>query len=286
MHRFVFHNDKVRRLDETSLSAGQAGLFNGWGLFSTLRIYAGLPFAFPLHWERLASDAAKIRLPLPLSEQELRRWLDEVLRANQVQDGCARVYFSYNKVGFWHSDGDFPEVDCLIYTTEIPKRPAAARLTVQEHGRFTAHPLIGVKTTSWLHNTWFLDAAQRDGFDEALLLNERGEVSECTSANVYSVHGDAIYTPPLGSGCLAGITRKLLLEAGSVGRAKVEEKILTPEEVKSADEVFITSSTREIQAVSCINDNTWEDAPGSVTRAVAEAFKVIVKESIAQQAKD
>ena len=285
MHRFVFHNDQVQRLDEASLSAGQAGLFNGWGLFTTLRIYSGRPFAFPLHWARLSSDADRTRLPLPLGELELRRWVDEVLRANQVQDGCARVYFSYNKVGFWHSDGDFPEVDCVIYTTDLPVRSGAARLTMQEHGRFAAHPLTGTKTTSWLNNTWFLDQAQRSGFDESLLLNERGEVSECTSANVYSVHGDTIYTPPLSSGCLAGITRKYLLEAGSALGAKMEEKVLLPEEVRSADEIFITSSTREIQPVSCIDDQVWDDAPGPVTRRAAEAFKAIVKESIAQEAK-
>ncbi len=96
------------------LSPSQAGLFSGWGVFTTLRIYGGHPFAFERHWKRLSADAKRINLPLRYASEAVHRDLLELIAANAIQEGCARVYFIYNRVGFWSSDDPFADVDLLI----------------------------------------------------------------------------------------------------------------------------------------------------------------------------
>ncbi|PWT90609.1 MAG: class IV aminotransferase, partial [Proteobacteria bacterium] len=202
IHRHVFHNDQLVPIEKVRLSPGQAGLICGWGLFTTVRITRGEAFAYERHWRRLEKDAAMIRLPMPYSGAKVRVHLHEVIRANGVIDGCARIYLVYNTAGFWHSDEPMPQVDLIIYTAALPAYREPVRLALREHGRHAASALAGVKTISWLQNVWAVAEAQKEGFDEVLLLNERGEVSECTAANIFAVKNGKIFTPPLSSGCL------------------------------------------------------------------------------------
>ncbi len=104
IHRNIFHNDRIVPVGEARLSPGQAGLMNGWGLFTTMRIFQGEPFAYERHWRRLEKDAAKIRLPFPFDPAKVRRQLGELLAANQVVEGTARIYMVLNHAGFWQSD--------------------------------------------------------------------------------------------------------------------------------------------------------------------------------------
>ena len=189
IHRFVFHNDRVQPVDEVRLSPGQAGLLNGWGLFTTARIYEGIPFAFERHWQRLQRDAQRTHCPFPFQESVVHGQLQELLRANKVSEGAARVYVVYNQVGFWRSDENFPRVDLILCSADLPSYREPARLGLREHGRYAASPLAGVKVLSWLDNVWNYYEAQQAGFDEVVLLNERGEVAECTAANIFCVKG-------------------------------------------------------------------------------------------------
>ena len=165
IHRHVFHNDQLLSIDKVRLSPGQAGLVNGWGLFTTLRIVRGEAFAFERHWRRLEKDAAIIHLPMPYAGPRVRVQLQEVIRANKVTEGCARIYLFYNHVGFWRSDEPLPAVDLIIYTAPLPEFHQAVRLAIREHGRHAASALVGVKTISWLNNVWSVGEAQKDGFD-------------------------------------------------------------------------------------------------------------------------
>ena len=104
LHRLVFHNDRILPMEQVRLSPGQAAVINGWGLFSTLRVYDGQPFAFERHWNRLANDARRIELPLEFSPDAVRAQMLELIAANQVRSGCVRIYFLHNKIGIWCSD--------------------------------------------------------------------------------------------------------------------------------------------------------------------------------------
>ena len=280
IHRFVFHNDRVVPIEQVRLSPGQAGLLNGWGLFTTIRIVEGIPFAFERHWKRLVRDATRTHCPFPFEEETVRAQLREVLRANDVREGCARIYAIYNQVGFWRSDEKIPQVDLLLYSAGLPNYREPARLGLREQGRHAASPLAGVKVTSWLNNVWCLHEAQQAGFDEVVLLNERGEVAECTAANIFCVRAGRVATPPLSAGCLAGITRGVLLEIGAAAGVPVEEHILRPEDLYTADEVFISSTNRSMLGVSEINGHKLANAPGPITKNLEKVFADYMREYI------
>lgn len=274
IHRYVFHNDEVKPVEKIRWSPGQAGLICGWGLFTTVRIVRGEAFAYERHWRRLEKDAALTRLPLIHSGAKVRVMLQDVIRSNQVKDGCARIYLVWNTVGGWRSDEKMPDLDLVITTANLPHYPDMVRLTVREHGRHAASPLSGVKTISWLNSVWAAAEAQRDGFDEVVLLNERGEVSECTAANIFAVRGEKVFTPPLSSGCLEGVTRGILMEIASEAGTSVVEQTMRLEDFYGADEVFVTSTNRNAIAVKEIAGHTIADgAMGPLTKKLDEAFE-------------
>jgi branched-chain amino acid aminotransferase len=280
LHKFVYRNDDVVSMQEVRLSPGQAGLLNGWGVFTTIRIYNGQPFAFDRHWSRLATDANRLKIPVEWKPEHVSKHLGQLIEANHVKEGCARIYFVYNRVGMWISDETMPEVDLILYTASLPERKGPVQLAVQSFGRYASSPLAGVKVTSWLENVWMLDQAMRRGFDEVILLNEHNEVTECTAANIYCVRKGEVTTPPLSAGCLPGVTRAILLELGEQFGARVTEGSLRTQDLLAADEVFITSTTREIQPVSQIEDRVLEQAGGPVTQRLAAAFSQFVAQSL------
>ena len=280
IHRVVFHNDRQLPVEEVRLSPGQAGLMSGWGLFTTMRVVEGIPFAFERHWKRLSRDAQRTHCPFPFSDEKVYEYLNEVLRANQVREGCARIYMIYNQVGFWRSDEDLPAADLVICSADLPPHREPVRLALREHGRHAASPLAGVKVTSWLNNVWNLHEAQQGGFDEVVLLNERGEVAECTAANVFCVRSGRVITPPLSSGCLEGVTRGIVLEIGAAAGVPVEEGTLRPEDLYSADEVIISSTNRSMVAAGEINGHKIAAAPGPVVRKLEQAFSAYVREYV------
>ena len=283
IHRHVFHNDQLLPIEKARLSPGQAGLICGWGLFTTLRIVRGEAFAYERHWRRLEKDAAIIRMPMPYAGPRVRVHLQEVIRANGVSEGCARIYLVYNQIGHWRSEEPAPPVDLVIYTAPLPQYREPVRLALREHGRHAASPLAGVKTISWLPNVWSVAEAQKEGFDEVILLNERGEVAECTAANVYLVKGDKILTPPLSSGCLEGVTRGILFEISSEAGFSVKEQILHAEDLYAAEEVFITSTNRNVIGVGEIAGKKLAGAPGPATRRVDETFTAYVDDYVSRR---
>ena len=119
--------------------------------------------------------------------------------------------------------------------------------------------------------TW-IESAQQRGFDEVILLNERGEVAECTSANIFASRGNVVWTPPLSSGCLPGITREVLLGEIQEPGIRLEEHTLMPADLEAADEVFITSTTRDLLPVTRIEDRAV-GKPGDVCTRLRTAFQ-------------
>ncbi len=284
IHRYVFHNERLATIEEVRLSPGQAGLISGWGIFTTVRIFEGIPFAFERHWKRLERDANRTHIPFPFNAERVREQLGEVLRANHVKEGCARIYAIYNQVGFWRSGEELPPADLIIYSADLPSYSQQARLGLREQGRHAASPLAGVKVTSWLVNVWSLQEAQREGFDEVAMLNERGEVAECTAANIFCVKGGRVATPPLNSGCLEGITRGVLLEIGAAAGVPVEEKTLLPQDLYAADEVFISSTNRNLLPVSEIAGRKIGSGKTPVVERLEKVFEDYIRQYLDSQA--
>src|ERR1700691_2226516 len=252
IHRVVFHNGRLLSVENVRLSPGQSGLMSGWGLFTTMRVVEGIPFAYERHWKRLTRDAEKTHCPFPWSEETLLAQMHGELRATNVREGCARIYTIANQIGYWRSDEKMPASDLLICSADLPAHHEPVRLSLREQGRHAASPLAGVKVTSWLNNVWNLYEAQQGGYDEVVLLNERGEVAECTAANIFCVREGRVLTPPLSYGCLEGVTRGVVLEIGAGAGVPVEERTLRLEVLYSADGVFISSTNRGVIAAGDI----------------------------------
>jgi branched-chain amino acid aminotransferase len=281
IHRFVFHNDEVKPVEKSRWSPGQAGLLCGWGLFTTVRIVRGEAFAYERHWRRLEKDGALIRLPMIYTGARVRVQLQELIRTNKVKDGCARIYLVRNTVGSWRSDEKMPEVDLVITTADLPHYPEMVRLALREHGRHAASPLAGVKTISWLDSVWAAEEAKREGYDEVVLLNERGEVSECTAANIFVVRNDKVVTPPLSSGCLEGVTRGVLMEIAAEAGTTVVEQTLRPDDLYAAEEVFITSTNRNVIGVKEIAGRVMgAGVTGELTNKLDETFEAYLNDYV------
>ena len=283
IHRKIFHNDSLLPIEKVRLSPGQAGLICGWGIFTTVRISRGEAFAYERHWRRLEKDAAITRLPMSYTAAKVRVHLHELIRANNVSEGAARIYLVYNTVGFWKSDEPHPPVDLIITTAGLPEYREPVRLALREHGRHAAAPLAGVKTISWLPNVWAVAEAQKEGYDEVVLLNERGEVAECTAANIFAVKNNKVLTPPLTSGCLEGVTRGILFEIAPEAGFSLLEQTLLPEDLYTADEVFITSTNRNLIGVGEIAGHKIASAPGTLTRRLEETFAAYVEEYVSRR---
>ncbi|MEO5922372.1 MAG: aminotransferase class IV [Bryobacteraceae bacterium] len=250
MHRLMLHNGEIRDAADLSLSPGQTGFLTGWGVFSTIRVYDGVMFCWERHFARMTHDAKLMRVPFPTDSAWLEAQLYKLIRANDATNATLRVNVVRNHGGMFQGHLETPEFDVLAFTAKVNAWGDSVRLGVVPHGRHAGNEFAGVKYTSWAQNLTWYERAHEQGLDEVVLLNERGEVSECTSANIFVAQGGKVYTPPLSSGCLPGVTRAVLIEEiRPASGLRVSEKILFPADLETADEVFITSTTRELLPV-------------------------------------
>jgi branched-chain amino acid aminotransferase len=281
LHRHILHNGAVREVSDPALSPGQAGLLSGWGVFTTMRVADGVLFAFERHWARIRRDAAAFHISVPDDSNEVRRKLLELVEANQAHNAALRLAIVRNGPGMWADPSVGRASDLIALTADSKDWGDGVKLTYVRDARHAACPFAGTKILSWAMNLTWVESAQSRGFDEAILLNERGEVAECTSANIFVANGSQVWTPPLNSGCLPGITREVLLGDIHLPGIKIGEKALMPADLESADEVFITSTTRNLLPVLQIE----EKKVGRSERArqvLAKAFSEFIKRYVAE----
>jgi branched-chain amino acid aminotransferase len=252
IHRHVLHNDEIRDATEPILSPGQLGLLSGWGIFSTIRVYDGVLFAFERHWARMKHDAELLHVPFPTDPGAFEANLLKVVEANGAHNCTLRVVVVRNRHGFWEGPGNTRDYDVIALTADVNAWGRSVRLGVVPNARQAASMFAGTKILSWAWNLTWYEQAHSEGFDEVVLLNERGEVSECTSANIFAAFGNRVATPPLSSGCLPGVTRQVLLTEAHVREFPLEERTLMLGDLAAADQVFITSTTRELLPVEQI----------------------------------
>ena len=268
MHAYILHNGRIVGSGDPCLAVGQVGLLSGWGVFSTIKVIEGVLFAFERHWARMSHDAALLRVPMPEDPDSVQTHLLDLIRANQADNATLRLVVVRNRGGMWEGP---VEHDCDVIALTAPTKQwgHAGRLGLVEHGRHAAGKFSRAKILSWASNLAHFEEAQRAGYDEVCLLNERGEVAECTSANIFVAGNGAVFTPPLESGCLPGVTRDILLREVRAAGCPVSEKVIRPEEFAEADEVFITSTTRDLLPIASIGH--WEIHSRGRARACLQA---------------
>jgi branched-chain amino acid aminotransferase len=254
---------------EARVSPFDHGLLTGDGVFETLHVYRGVPFAASRHLDRLARSAAGMRLPLPAVDV-LADAMHQVVAANAVVDGRLRITVTGGPGPLGSDRGDAgPTV--IVASAPPAAWPAITDVVVVPWPRNDRGALSGLKTVSYGENVVALAHARDRGAGEALFANLSGNLCEGTGTNVFVGVGGRLLTPPLSSGCLAGVTRDLVVEL-----VDVAEEDLAVTALGTADEMFLTSSTREVQPVRAVDGRLLAVAPGPLTEAAASAFRDLV----------
>jgi branched-chain amino acid aminotransferase len=285
VHRYLLHNGEIRETGDLLLSPGQTGFMNGWGVFSTLRVADGVLFAFERHYQRLRRDASLVRVPFPFSAPDLEKILLMLVDANRAFDATLRVAIVRNRGGLFEAPQLARDADLVAFTADLTAWSEGVKLSYVPNGRYAASPFAGCKLTSWAHNLTWYEEAHENGFDEMILLNEHGQISECTSANIFALQGDYVWTPPVeSSGCLPGVSRGILLEEIQLPGLTIAERELTPSELEESDQVFITSTTRDLIPVLEIEHEPLAQNP-KVLHRLEDAFAEYRSRYIARHAR-
>ena len=253
--------------DEALVSVLDHGFTVADGVFETLRVAHGQPFALTRHLERLARSSAALGLQAP-DEGVVRDAVGEVLFANAPIIGSGgRLRITYTAgISPLGSDRGHALPSLIVAVVASTPWPDATTICTVPWVRNERSPIAGVKSTSYAENVVALRYAHDRGASEAVLANTRDELCEGTGTNVFVVIDGRILTPPLASGCLAGITRGLVIEwFGAI------EESLPYEALQHADEVFLASSTRDVHPVVRVDGRTWAE-PGLISGRLREEF--------------
>ena len=252
-----------------AVSAVDHGVTVGDGAFETVKVDGGVPFAVTRHLRRLDRTMSGLGLP-PADHDRIREGVDAVLAGDPLDFGRLRVTVTGGRgpLGSDRHDSDLTHIVTAVpHARPQPHGPVITVPWVRNERAATA----GLKTTSYADNVIALAAAKQHGAVEALFANTRGELCEATGSNVFVVVDGVVSTPPLSSGCLAGITRELVMEWCAHEGLAVVEETLPLDVLTRADEVFITSSIKDVFPVSAV-DGRALPAPGPLTAQVADVW--------------
>lgn len=252
---------------DATLPVADHGLTVGDGCFETTAIVRGSAFAMTRHLARLRSSLAGLMIDLPTTDHELRAATDRVVAANP-HAGVIRITVTAGTgpLGSGRGDGDPTVIVAAAPNRGWGKRAGVITVPWPRNERGV---LAGIKSTSYAENVIALARARAAGASEAIFPNTIGNLCEGTGTNIFVEHEGRLVTPPLSSGCLAGVTRGLVVETSAVDELDLPIAIL-----ESTSEAFLTSSTRDVMAIDRIDDRTLE--PGPLTAAAAEAFAELV----------
>lgn len=271
----VWVDGELRDPAEAVVGAFDHGLLVGDGVFETMLAYGGRAFAVRRHLERLARSAAVLGIAVPPVEQ-IRSGVEAVLKG-----GGARVRVTLTGGdGVPGSEKGTGAPRLIVTATEFSGWPETADVVVVPWVRNERGALAGVKATSYGENVVALEYARRRGGSEAIFGNTQGHLCEGTGSNVFVVWEGRLITPPLDSGCLAGVTRELVIELAREGGIEVFEENLKLRDLVEADEVFLTSTTRELQPVARVDGKLVANGAGEVSGRLRSAFKGLIERSI------
>ncbi|UIR16921.1 aminodeoxychorismate lyase [Streptomyces spinosirectus] len=251
--------------ESACVSVFDHGLTVGDGIFETVKAVQGRPFALTRHLDRLTRSARGLGLPDP-DLDEVRRACAAVLEANPMPYGRLRITYTGGH-GPLGSDRGEHGPTLVVALGEATRRPDSTAVITVPWTRNERGALTGLKTTSYAENVVALARAHQHGASEALFANTVGQLCEGTGSNVFVVLDGEIHTPPVASGCLAGITRALVVEWTGA-----KETDLPLDVLERADEVFLTSSLRDIQAVHRVDGRELPGTPGPVTAKAVRVF--------------
>jgi branched-chain amino acid aminotransferase len=275
----VWISGKLYDKDDAKISVYDHGLLYGDGVFEGMRSYSGKVFRLEQHLDRLWKSAKAIWLEIPMSREALASAVNETLATNGIRDGYIRLVVTRGAGALGLDPNKTSNPQVIIITDHIalyPKEFYDQGLTIITASTVRNHPAAlspRIKSLNYLNNIMAKIEGLQAGCVEALMLNHKGEVAECTGDNIFLVRRGEIYTPPLDAGILEGITRDAIIEIARAAGRTVHEIALTRHDVFIADEVFLTGSAAEVIPVVKVDSRVIGDGkPGPITRDLTQRF--------------
>ncbi len=263
-----------------------SAMLYGRGVFTTVAIYQGKPFLWPEHWRRLLEHAARLNIDCGgCTETGVGDALRKLIIVNNVADGRARIILlARSGRDFWKMKAPgAKQTDMLIMTGEAQKIPTAGiTLAVSPYRLNTFSPLSGIRSLNYLEQVLSWEEAQAREFDEAIMLNERGEIASATMANIFWVKDGTVYTPALSTGAIAGITRGAVLRLAEQQFIPVVEGVYELTDLTEADEIFLTSANVGVTIVTTFDFRQYGITTESVAVRLRQAFRELVQTESSQ----
>ncbi len=275
----VYINGKLYDKDEARISVYDHGLLYGDGVFEGIRSYGGKVFRLQQHLDRLWNSAKAIWLEIPMTKDQMAQAICETLQVNGIQDGYIRVVVTrgVGTLGLDPNRCSNPQViiitDHIALYPEEYYRDGLSIITVSTVRNHPAALSPRIKSLNYLNNILAKIEGLQAGCIEALMLNHKGEVAECTGDNIFIVRNGRLLTPPNEAGILEGITRDAVIGLAREAGLEVQEVPLTKHDVYIADECFLTGTAAEIVPVVKVDSRTIGDGkPGPITRNLMDRF--------------
>jgi branched-chain amino acid aminotransferase len=285
MSRQVYINGKFIPQDDAKISVFDHGLLYGDGVFEGLRSYGGKVFRLKRHIQRLYESAKAIWLEIPMPQDEMCEAVNDAVRVNKIDDGYVRLVITRGAgtLGLDPNRCSNPQVIIIadaisLYPKELyEKGLEIVTVSVQRSHPAALNPRI--KSLNYLNNILAKIEGLQAGCIEALMLNHKGEIAECTGDNIFLVRGGVLYTPPLDAGILAGVTRDAVIELARGAGIDVREIALTKHDVYISDECFLTGTAAEVVPVVKVDSRTiGTGKPGPMTRDLEKRFRKLTQE--------
>ena len=258
------------------------GFLFGEGVYETLRTYHAVPFLYDRHLRRLRQSAALMALPVPFTDADVLAEIHRTMAAHAgaLPEAYIRILLTRGVGDLSYNPATCPAPTVVIIVKPFqghPERTFTQGIRVSLVSIRRNHPLAlnpMIKSNNLINNALAMQEAIRSDAEEALMRNQSGEIVECSQSNFFLVRDGAVLTPPLAAGLLPGITRELVMELADELGVPAREERLTPDDLRTADEAFITGTTREVTPVVRVDDLVIAGGtPGEISRRLLDCFR-------------
>jgi 4-amino-4-deoxychorismate lyase len=283
MHPVIYLNRVMLEATKARVAPVSSAMLYGRGVFTTVAIYNSNPFLWSQHWDRLKDHAKRLNIDCTgANERNVGEAVRKLIAVNQVEDGRARVILlARSGRDVWRAKKESTrKTDLLIMTSEAQKIPSAGlSLAVSPYRYNTFSPLVGIKSLNYLDQVLAWEEAQARDFDEAVMLNERGEIVSATMANIFWAKAGTIHTPTLSTGALAGVTRNAVIELAAKQFIPVIEGVYELADLTEADEIFLTSASYGVAPVTTFDFRRYSIAAESACLRLSVALRDLISQS-------